>query len=428
MNQIIDEGRRFASAADLKVDDMSAQSPVGTTLAILERTLKIMSAVQARIHYSMHEELRLLKDIIRDYTPSEYSYDPETGGAAVKQSDYDQVDVIPVSDPNAATMSQKVVQHQAVMQLAQQNPEIYDMKVLHRQMLEVLGVKNSDKIIPKDEEEPQPKPRDPVTENQDILTNQPAKAFYQQDHQSHITVHQSAMQDPKIQAVLSQDPNIQTIQAAMQAHINEHLAFEYKKQIEQQMGQALPDYDDENAEEIPEEQQFQIAQMAAQASQQMLQQHQQEDQQQKNQQQMQDPVVQMQMQELAIKQAEQQRKSQKDMADAQKAMAEMQLKGQQLTADQQLKMQQMELEQQTKLADQQFKAEQLRLEERRIDAQQETAGANLAMKHMSEQHRIEKEQETEGFRQGMQAMQKRRDAMQQANRPPQPNKPPKKGE
>jgi hypothetical protein len=288
-------------------------------------------------------------------------------------------------------------------------------------MLDVLGVQNSDKIIPPEEEEPQPKPRDPVTENQDILSNRPAKAFYQQDHRAHITVHQSAMQDPKIQAILGQDPNAPTIQAAMQAHINEHLGFEYKKQMEQQMGQALPNYDDENAEEIPDDQQFQIAQMAAQASQQMLQQHQQEDQQQKAQQQMQDPVVQMQMQELAIKQAEQQRKSQKDMADAQ-------LKAQQLQADHDLKMQQLDAEQQNKAVEQQFKAEQLRLEERRIDAQQETAGANLAMKHMSEQNKLEKQQETEGFRQGMQAMQRRQDAMRQANRPPQPNKPPKKGE
>jgi len=423
MNQIIDEGRRFASAADLKVSDMSSQSPVGTTLAILERTLKILSAVQARIHYSMHEELRLLKDIIRDYTPAEYSYDPETGDAAVKQSDYDQVDVIPVSDPNAATMSQKVVQHQAVMQLAQQNPEIYDMKTLHRQMLDVLGVKNSEKIIPSQEEQ-QPKPRDPVTENQDVLSNRPVKAFYQQDHQAHITVHQSAMQDPKIQAILGQDPNAPNIQAAMQAHINEHLGFEYKKQMEQQMGQALPNYDDENAEEIPDDQQFQIAQMAAQASQQLLQQHQQENQQQQAQQQMQDPVVQMQMQELQIKQAEQQRKAQKDMADAQ-------LKAQQLQAEQDLKMQQLEADQQNKAAEQAFKAEQLRLEERRIDAQQETAGANLAMKHMSEQNKLEKQQETEGFRQGMQAMQKRQDADRQdmqRQMNPQPNKPPKKGE
>jgi len=424
MDQIIDEGRRFASAADLQVDDMSSQSPVGTTLAILERTLKIMSAVQARIHYSMHEELRLLKDIIRDYTPADYSYDPETGDPHIKQSDYDQVDVIPVSDPNAATMAQKIVQHQAVMQLAQQNPEIYDMMALHRQMLSVLGVKNIDKIIPPKEKEPEPQPRDPVTENQDILGNKPAKAFYQQDHQAHITVHQAAMQDPKIQAILGQDPNAQTIQAAMQAHINEHLGFEYKKQIEQQMGQALPNYDDENAQQIPDDQQFQIAQMAAQASQQLLQQHQQEDQQQKNQQQMQDPVVQMQMQELALKQAEQQRKAQKDMADAQ-------LKTQQLQADHDLKMQQLDVEQQNKAAEQAFKAEQLRLDERRIDAQQETAGATLAMKHLSEQHRLEKEQETEGFRQGMQVMQKRHEANRQdmqRQMNPQPNKPPKKGE
>jgi hypothetical protein len=391
MNQIIDEGRRFASASDLKVSDMSANAPVGTTLAILERTLKVMSAVQARIHYSMHEELRLLKDIIRDYTPEEYDYQPETGDRQVKQSDYDQVDVIPVSDPNAATMSQKVVQYQAVLQLAQSAPQLYDMPLLHRQMLEVLGIKNAQKLVPMEDDT---RPRDPVTENQNVLKGKPVKAFYYQDHQAHIAVHQSAMQDPKIQSVMGQNPNAPALMAAMQAHITEHLGYEYRKQMEQTMGTPLPEYGDDNDQEIPKEMETQIAQMAAQASQQLLQQHQQEAQQQQIQQQMQDPVIQMQMQELAIKQAEQKRKADKDAADAQ------------------------------------LKAEQLKIEKMRIEAQQEIAGANMAMKHMSEQHRIDKEQESEGFRQGIQALQKRHEGEQQRNHQSmqQANRPPKKGE
>jgi hypothetical protein len=387
MNQIIDEGRRFASAADLKVSDMSGQAPVGTTLAILERTLKIMSAVQARIHYSMHEELRLLKGIIRDYTPEEYDYQPDTGDRQIKQSDYDQVDVIPVSDPNAATMSQKVVQYQAVLQLAQSAPQLYDMPLLHRQMLEVLGIKNAQKLVPMEDDT---HPRDPVTENQNILKGKPVKAFFYQDHQAHIAVHSMAMQDPKIQETLAQNPNVQTMMAAMQAHISEHLGYEYRKQMEQQMGMQLPNYEEDDDIVIPKEMENRIAQMAAQASQQLLQQHQQEAQAQQAQQQMQDPVVQMQMQELAIKQAEQQRKAAKDATDAQ------------------------------------LKAQQIQVEKERIDAQKEIAGANMAMKHVNDKERQDAEQEREGFRQGMELnkvqMQQAHQSRQQSNRPP------KKGE
>jgi hypothetical protein len=385
MNQIIDEGRRFASAADLKVSDMSGQAPVGTTLAILERTLKIMSAVQARIHYSMHEELRLLKGIIRDYTPEDYDYQPDTGDRKIKQSDYDDVDVIPVSDPNAATMSQKVVQYQAVLQLAQGAPQLYDMPLLHRQMLDVLGIKNAQKLVPMEDDT---RPRDPITENQNILKGKPVKAFFYQDHQAHIAVHQMAMQDPKIQQVLSQNPNVQVMMAAMQAHIAEHLGYEYRKQMEQMMGMQLPDYDEDDNDDIviPKEMENQIAQMAAKASQQLLQQNQQQAQQQQAQQQMQDPVIQMQMQELAIKQAEQKRKADKDAADIM------------------------------------LKAKQLELEKQRIDAQQETAGAQITAKAISERERINKQQESEGFRQGMDLHKAR---MQQQNKS---NQPPKKGE
>jgi hypothetical protein len=383
MNQIIDEGRRFASAADLKVSDMSGQAPVGTTLAILERTLKIMSAVQARIHYSMHEELRLLKGIIRDYTPEDYDYQPETGDRQIKQSDYDHVDVIPVSDPNAATMSQKVVQYQAVLQLAQGAPQLYDLPLLHRQMLDVLGIKNAQKLVPMEDDT---RPRDPITENVNLLKGKPVKAFFYQDHQAHIAVHSMAMQDPKIQQTLAQNPNVPMLMAAMQAHIAEHLGYEYRKQMEQTMGMQLPNYEEDDDIVIPKEMENQIAQMAAKASQQLLQQHQQEAQQQQAQQQMQDPVIQMQMQELAIKQAEQKRKADKDAADIM------------------------------------IKGQQLQLEKQRIDAQQETAGAQITAKAMSEKERMNKQQESEGFRQGMDLHKAR---MQQQNKP---NQPPKKGE
>jgi hypothetical protein len=385
MNQIIDEGRRFASAADLKVSDMSGQAPVGTTLAILERTLKIMSAVQARIHYSMHEELRLLKGIIRDYTPEDYDYQPETGDRQIKQSDYDHVDVIPVSDPNAATMSQKVVQYQAVLQLAQGAPQLYDLPLLHRQMLDVLGIKNAQKLVPMEDDT---RPRDPITENQNVLKGKPVKAFFYQDHQAHIAVHSMAMQDPKIQQVLAQNPNVQTMTAAMQAHIAEHLGYEYRKQMEQTMGMQLPNYEEDDDIVIPKEMENQIAQMAAQASQQLLQRNKQEAQQQQTQQQMQDPVIQMQMQELAIKQADQKRKADKDAADIM------------------------------------IKGQQLQLEKQRIDAQQETAGAQMATKYMSDKERQEAEQEREGFRQGMDFHKAR---MQREQQQIKPNQPIKKG-
>jgi hypothetical protein len=308
MNQIIEEGRRFASAADMKVSDMSANSPVGTTLAILERTLKVMSAVQARIYYAMKQEFKLLKGIIRDYTPEEYSYDPEVGDRRAKQSDYDNVDVIPVSDPNAATMSQKVVQYQAVMQMAQANPQIYDLPELNRQMLEVLGVKNISKLIPSTDDQ---KPRDPVSENMAIINGKPVKAFIYQDHQAHIQVHTSAMQDPKIMAMIGQNPQANAIQAAAMAHINEHIAFEYRKQIEEQLGVPLPNPD----ENLPEDVEVQLSRLTADAANKLLQKDQAEVQQQQIQQQQQDPLIQMQQQELAIKQQEVQIKAQKTMAD-----------------------------------------------------------------------------------------------------------------
>ncbi len=385
MDKIIEEGRRFASAADLQVSDMSAQAPVGTTLAILERTLKIMSAVQARIHFARHEEFRLLKEIIRDFLPPTYDFEPEEGRPSVKQSDYDQVDVIPVSDPNAATMSQKVVQYQAVLQLAQTAPQLYDLPLLHRQMLEVLGIKNYQKLIPMDDDT---RPRDPVTENMNILRGKPVKAFVYQDHPAHIMVHQMAMQDPKVQQTLANNPNAQMMMAVLQAHIAEHVGYEYKKQMEQTMGITIPDFEGPNEDqEIPKDMELQISQAAAQASQQLLQQHQAEAQAQQAQQQMQDPIIQMQMQELQIKQAEVQRKIAKDQADAAARMA------------------------------------QLEIEKQRINAQKEIAGANMAMKSIDEQRRGAKEEKMEGFRQGMDMMKMR---MQSMNKPEKDNKPPAK--
>jgi hypothetical protein len=314
MDRIIEEGRRFANTADLNLSDMSANAPVGTTLAILERTLKVMSAVQARIHYSLKQELKLLKVIIADYTPDEYTYEPVEGSRLAKKSDYDNVDVIPVSDPNASTMAQKIVQYQAVMQLAQQSPDIYNMPLLHRQMLDVMGIKNANQLIPMDEDH---KPTDPVSENQNVLMMKPIKAFQYQDHQAHITVHMSAMQDPKIMALLQNNPQAGSLQSAMMAHINEHLGFQYRIEIEKQLGVALPPKTDENGEEIgmDPEVEAKLAPMLAQAATQLLQMNQQQAAQQQAMQQAQDPLLQLQQQEVQIKQAEQERKAAKDMAD-----------------------------------------------------------------------------------------------------------------
>ena len=314
MDKIIEEGRRFANTADLNLSDMSAQAPVGTTLAILERTLKVMSAVQARIHYSLKQELKLLKKIIADYTPEDYSYDPAEGDRRAKKSDYDNVDVIPVSDPNASTMAQKIVQYQAVLQLAQSAPQMYNMPLLHRQMLDVLGIKNAAKLIPMPEDM---KPQDPVTENQSILMMKPVKAFAYQDHQAHIAVHMSAMQDPKIMALLQNNPMAQQLQSAMMAHINEHLGFQYRVEIENQLGFNLPPMTDESGEDvhIDPETEARLAPMLSMAAQKLLQQSQQQAQAAQAQQQAQDPIIQMQQQELVIKQQEQQRKSEKDKAD-----------------------------------------------------------------------------------------------------------------
>jgi hypothetical protein len=359
MNQIVEEGRRFAAAADLKIADMSANSPVGTTLAILERTLKVMSAVQARIHYAMKQELKLLKDIIRDYTPDSYSYTPVEGTPRAKKSDYDDVDVIPVSDPNSATMAQKVVQYQAVMQMAAANPQIYDMVELNRQMLEVLGIKNVGKLVPSAEDQ---KPKDPVSENMAILNMKPVKAFIYQDHQAHIQVHMSAMQDPKIAAIIGQNPRAQVMQAALMAHINEHVAFEYRKQIEEMLGVPLPEMD----KELPEEVEVEVSRMMAAAAGKLLQKDQAEVAQQQAQQAAQDPIVQMQQAEL------------------------------------QLKAKELELKQAKLAVDATEKADRIRIEEERIAAQKEIAGMQVGAKSAKDKADLDARMELEGIKLGTQ--------------------------
>ena len=350
LGQIVDEGRRFANTADLQISDMSANAPVGTTLAILERTLKVMSAVQARVHYAMKQELKLLKDIIAAYTPEEYDYQPTEGSRRAKRSDYDDVYVIPVSDPNASTMAQKIVQYQAVMQLAQQSPQIYNMPLLHRQMLEVLGIKEASKLVPMEEDQ---KPTDPVSENQNVLMMKPVKAFMYQDHQAHIMVHMSAMQDPKIMSLLKNNPMAQQLQQAMMAHINEHLGFEYRKQIELQLGMSLPPQKDESGEDInmDPEVEARLAPLLAQASQRLLATNQQQAAQQQAQQQAQDPMVQLQQQELQIKMAEQQRKVAKDATDAQLKQEQLTIEAQRQQIEAARAMAQMENTKQSHLLD-----------------------------------------------------------------------------
>jgi hypothetical protein len=333
LGTIVEEGRRFASASDMKIADMSANTPVGTTLAILERTLKVMSAVQARVHYSMKQELKLLKDIIRDYTPDQYSYTPDVGTRFAKQEDYDNVDVIPVSDPNAATMSQKVVQYQAVLQLAQQAPQLYDLGQLHRQMLEVLGIKNAKKLVKIEDDQ---MPEDPVTENMNIMNMKPVKAFLYQDHQAHIQVHMNAMQDPKLAQLIGQNPQAQAIAAAAMAHIQQHLAFEYRKQMEEIMGVPLPSGEEENDEGMPREMEVQVSRMAAQASDALLNRNKTEVAAQQAQQAAQDPVIQMQAKELELKQQEEQRKAQKDQADAAAKAAQLQIEKERIASQERI--------------------------------------------------------------------------------------------
>ena len=364
LNQIIEEGRRFAAAGDLKVSDMSANSPVGTTLAILERTLKVMSAIQARMHFSMKNEFKLLKKIIASYAPADYSYEPATGNRKARRKDYEMINIIPVSDPNAATMSQKVVQYQAVLQLSQTAPQLYNLPYLHRQMLSVLGIKNAEKLVPLPEDE---KPLDPITENMNALKSKPMKAFMYQDHQAHIQIHMAMLNDPKIRETIGQNPQAPLIAQALQAHITEHVGMEYKRQMELTMGINIPyndlDSDDEDTKMSPE-QELQIARMAVPAAQQLLNQNQTEIAAKNAQQAAQDPVVQMQLKEL-------------------------QLKAQEVD----IKMKKMQI-------DAAAKADQLELEKARISAQKEIAGMQVTAKAQAEKANIASKEKIEGFRLG----------------------------
>jgi hypothetical protein len=317
LNQITEEARRLSGMADMKISDMSSQAPVGTTLALLERQLKTMGAVQARIHAAMKEEFKLLKEIIREYTSPDYSYVPQDGTPQVKAEDYDIVEVIPVSDPNASTMAQRVVQYQAALQLAQGAPQLYDLPRLHRQMLDVLGIPNADKLVPLPDDQ---KPKDPVTENMNALKGVPLKAFIYQDHQAHITTHMSFIQDPKIAQMVGQSPMGQQMQAAMMAHVAEHLGFQYRQEIEQRVGAPLPGPE----QDISEAEELAMAKYVAEAAQQVLQIHQAQAAQQQSQQMAADPLVQMQQQELQIKGMEQQRKAAKDQADVALAQGRLQ--------------------------------------------------------------------------------------------------------
>jgi hypothetical protein len=359
---IVQEGRAFASSGDMKVSDMGSQAPVGTTLAILERTLKVMTAVQSRLHFAMKQEFKLLKGIIADYCPENYDYEPVDARRSARKEDYDLVDVIPVSDPNAATMAQKIVQYQAVLQLAQTAPQLYNLPVLHRQMIEILGIKNASKLVPIEDDAV---PVDPVQENQNLLIGKPVKAFIQQNHEAHIQVHMAAMQNPKIMQLMQMNPQAQAIQAAAMAHINEHIAFEYRKQVEMQLGTPLPG--EEANKEISPEMADQIAMMAAKASAILLQRDQQEAKQQQAQQQMQDPIVQMQMQELQIKQGELQLKQQKMQTEAA------------------------------------AKADQLRIEESRIEAQKEIAAMQVGATAAAARDKLKQQMESEGVRMGIDA-------------------------
>ena len=381
MDKIIDEGRRFASAADMKVSDMSANSPVGSTLAILERTLKVMSAVNARIYYSMKKEFGLLKNIIADYTDPDYQYDPSTGTPGAKQSDYEKVNLIPVADPNAATMAQKVVQYQAVMQMAQQNPDIYDLPELNRQMLDVLGVKNAEKLIPNKDDIKQ---LGPVTENMNIINGKPVKAFLDQDHEAHIAVHMAFTDDPLIRKLVGQSTKAGMIQAAMEAHIAEHVAFQYRLEIERKLGVPLPPMD----EPLPVDIENEVARLTAEAAPKVLGDSSLKASEEERQQQAQDPVLQMQQAELQIKQEEAKTKAQKVMADIELDKAKLELDKQKATIEVQ---------------------KDVMLAQTKIKSTESIAGAKIGAEAEMQQKDITTKEVIEGAKLGAQAINKEKD-------------------
>ena len=364
LNQITTEGRRLGAVSDMNISDMSANAPVGTTLALLERTLKPMAAVQARVHYAMKQEFKLLKRLMEEYAPAEYGYEPVRGEVTARQADYAMVDVIPVSDPNSSTMAQRVVQYQAVLQMSQSAPQIYDLPQLHRQMIEVLGVKNADKLVPTEDDAT---PADPVSENMDALIGKPMKAFIYQDHEAHIATHTSFMQDPMIAQTIGQNPQAQQIMASLQAHIAEHLGFNYRKQIEEKLGVPLPAPN----EEMPENIEVNLARLVADAGKQLTQAHQQEAAQKQAQQQQQDPVVQMQQAELQLKGQEVQRKTQKDQTDAQLKAAELERKSKKDEAEVAIGMEQLKLDREELVIDAKKSGVKMAAERRRDNAKSE---------------------------------------------------------
>jgi hypothetical protein len=351
LDKITDEGRRLAAIADLNISDMSAQAPVGTTLALLERQLKTMSAVQARVHDSLKMEFRLLKQIIRDYMPEDYSYIPVGGNAAAKQADYDLVEVIPVSDPNASTMAQRIMQYQAALQLAQGAPQIYDLPNLHRQMLEVLGIKNAEKLVPVEEDQ---KPRDPISENMSFLTGKPTKAFIYQDHQAHIATHMALLQDPMVAQMIGQSPMAQQMGAAIMAHVAEHMAFAYRRQIEEQLGVPMTPPD----AELDENTEVQLSRLVAQAAQQLLQSNVNKAQQAQAQQAAQNPQLQMAQQELALKAQELQRKEQDSQRDFQIAQEKIRLERERIAVE--MQKEQMRQANQARQGDKKLRADMLK--------------------------------------------------------------------
>ena len=370
LNQITEEGRRLGAISDVNISDMSANAPVGTTLALLERTLKTMSAVQARVHASLRMEFKLLKAIIRDFTPTSYAYTPDGGDKQVKQADYDIVEVIPVSDPNAATMAQRIMQYQAAIQLAQGAPQIYNLPNLHRQMLEVLGIRNIDDLIPDTDEQ---KPRDPISENMGFLTGKPAKAFIFQDQDAHIATHMAMIQDPSIMQMIGQNPMAQQIQGAIMAHVAEHLAFSYRSKVEEQLGVPLPAPD----ADLPPDVEVQLSQVIAQAAQQLKGINQQQAQQAQNQQQAQDPNIMLQQQAIQVQQQDVQRKSQDDERNFQIAQAKLQLEQQKMQMEVQKEAARMQIQERqntARLASQNQQANQkMRIDVLKVNAQNNKA-------------------------------------------------------
>jgi len=333
LQNIVEEGRRFASMSDMKISDMNNQAPVGTTLALLERNQKVMSAVQSRLHASMRKEFDILVGIVKDFTDPSYPYETDEG-EDIKAEDFDnRVDVLPVSDPNAATMAQRIMQYQAAMQLAQSSPDMYNLPELHRQMLNVLGIEDVEDIIPDVDDV---KPVDPVTAVQNIITGKPVKAFIDQDHDAHIAVVTSAQQDPAIQQLVGQSPNAAGILAAGSAYINEHLSMQYRKEVEREMGIELPP----QGEPIPADVEKRISSLVAEAAKRVLGTSQAEAEQQRVQEQLKDPLIQAKEREVAIKEAQAKAKMDIDegrlLLDATKAASNKQLQEARLKQEQEI--------------------------------------------------------------------------------------------